>query len=203
MRQPSKKQPQKPLLDFSPAGGGTREIAQNNRLILPKTCHLLPEVGGKSALEKLRPPPLPLSSNFPDSITRIVASMTLLMESNLVDGEEAATIDSEYVHASCLVTSGTDTMSFEAGESLLRRVASGCYSSVFLCRCFRGILVCSHARNPLEDVIIHIHGGKPAPHKSGLGWWRCESFLRLYPAKSSNLSNTSANVCTRRTPPQK
>lgn len=43
--------------------------------------------------------------------------MALLMEANLVDGEEAATINSDYVQASCLVTSATDSMSFEAGKT--------------------------------------------------------------------------------------
>lgn len=43
--------------------------------------------------------------------------MTLLMGANLVDGEEATTLSSEYVQASCLVTSGTESMSFDAGES--------------------------------------------------------------------------------------
>lgn len=57
MRQPSKKQPQKPLLDFSQARGGTREIEQNNRLILPKTCHLLPEVGGNQPSKSTPPAP--------------------------------------------------------------------------------------------------------------------------------------------------
>lgn len=60
-----------------------------------------------------------LSLTFLDSIARIVESMTLLMEANMVDGEEAATINSEYVQASCLVTSGTHSMSFEAGEHVL------------------------------------------------------------------------------------
>lgn len=104
--------------------------------------------------------------------------MTLLMESNLVDGEEAATIDSEYVHASCLVTSGTDSMSFEAGENLLRRAASGCYSGVFLCRCFRGILMCSHARNPLEDVIIR---GQACSAQISAGFVALRVFLASLP----------------------
>lgn len=63
--------------------------------------------------------PVTLSLNVTCSITRIVESMTLLMESNLIDGEEAATISSEYVQASCLVTSGADGMSFDAGEPVL------------------------------------------------------------------------------------
>lgn len=46
----------------------------------------------------------------------IVESMTALMEAGLVDGEEAATIQSDYVQASCVVTSSTEPMSFEAGE---------------------------------------------------------------------------------------
>lgn len=43
--------------------------------------------------------------------------MTTLMEAGLVDGEEAATIQSDYVHASCVVTSSTERMSFKIGES--------------------------------------------------------------------------------------
>lgn len=46
--------------------------------------------------------------------------MTLLMEAGLVDGEEAATVQSDYVQASCLVTSSTDRMSFATGESISR-----------------------------------------------------------------------------------
>lgn len=50
-------------------------------------------------------------------MTRIVESMILLMETGMVDGEEANTLSSEYVQASCLVTSGTESMSFDAGEA--------------------------------------------------------------------------------------
>ncbi|CAM9419179.1 unnamed protein product [Pylaiella littoralis] len=49
--------------------------------------------------------------------TVIVNSMTTLMEAGLVDGEEAATIQSDYVHASCVVTSSTERMSFKTGSS--------------------------------------------------------------------------------------
>lgn len=38
------------------------------------------------------------------------------MEAGLVDGEEAATIQSDYVQASCTVTSSTARMSFDTGE---------------------------------------------------------------------------------------
>lgn len=34
-----------------------------------------------------------------------------------MDGEEAATLSGEYVQASCLVTTGTESMSFGAGEA--------------------------------------------------------------------------------------
>lgn len=40
----------------------------------------------------------------------------MLMEAGLVDGEEAATIQSDYVQASCIVTSSTARMSFDIGE---------------------------------------------------------------------------------------
>ena len=46
----------------------------------------------------------------------IVESMTVLMRANLVDGEEASTIESDFVQATCLVTSSTDQMSFAVGE---------------------------------------------------------------------------------------
>lgn len=39
-----------------------------------------------------------------------------LMAAGLVDGEEAATIQSDYIQASCLVTSSAEPMSFETGE---------------------------------------------------------------------------------------
>lgn len=52
------------------------------------------------------------------SISRIVESMTLLMEAGLVDGEDADTIESDYVQASCLVTSSTDNLSFATGEGI-------------------------------------------------------------------------------------
>lgn len=38
----------------------------------------------------------------------------------MVDGEEIGTFQSDYVQASCLVTSGTDLMSFAAGEVVSR-----------------------------------------------------------------------------------
>lgn len=55
--------------------------------------------------------------------------MTLLLEANMVDGEEAATLNSGYVQASCLVTSRTDTMSFKAGETVHRCVLFGFHTS--------------------------------------------------------------------------
>ena len=42
--------------------------------------------------------------------------MTLLMGASLVDGEEAITIESDYMQATCLVTSSTDRLSFSTGE---------------------------------------------------------------------------------------
>ncbi len=50
------------------------------------------------------------------SASMIVESMSLLMEATMVDGEEASTIESDYVQATCLVTSSTDQMSFVTGE---------------------------------------------------------------------------------------
>lgn len=52
-----------------------------------------------------------------NSVSRIVESMTLLMEAGMVDGEEAMTLGGEYLQASCIVTSGTGSMSFDAGET--------------------------------------------------------------------------------------
>lgn len=50
------------------------------------------------------------------SATTIVDSMTTLMEAGLFDGEEATTIQSDYINASCVVTSSAEPMSFETGE---------------------------------------------------------------------------------------
>ncbi len=50
------------------------------------------------------------------SASIIVESMNLLMQATLVDGEEASTIESDYVQATCLVTSSTDRMSFATGK---------------------------------------------------------------------------------------
>ena len=47
--------------------------------------------------------------------------MTLLMDAGLVDGEDADTIESDYIQASCLVTSSTDNVSFATGEGISRR----------------------------------------------------------------------------------
>lgn len=40
----------------------------------------------------------------------------MLMKAGLVDGEEATTIQSDSVQASCVVTSSTDRMSLKTGE---------------------------------------------------------------------------------------
>jgi len=58
----------------------------------------------------------PLDAQPVDSASKIVESMTLLMRASLVDGEEASTIESDYVQATCLVTSSTDRMSFVSGK---------------------------------------------------------------------------------------
>ncbi|CAN0146525.1 unnamed protein product [Pylaiella littoralis] len=47
----------------------------------------------------------------------IVDSMTTLMEASLVDGEEATTIQSDYIQASCVVTSSEEPMTFKTGSS--------------------------------------------------------------------------------------
>eukprot|EP00903_Cladosiphon_okamuranus_P012876 g12026.t1 len=51
------------------------------------------------------------------NISRIVESMTLLMEAGMVDGEEVGTIESDYVQAACLVTSSTERIRFATGSS--------------------------------------------------------------------------------------
>ncbi|CAM9232454.1 unnamed protein product [Ectocarpus sp. 6 AP-2014] len=51
------------------------------------------------------------------NLTAIVQSMVLLMEAGTEDGEGVMTIESEYVQASCLVTSSTGSLSFDTGTS--------------------------------------------------------------------------------------
>ncbi|CAM9766978.1 unnamed protein product, partial [Ectocarpus sp. 12 AP-2014] len=51
------------------------------------------------------------------NLTAIVQSMVLLMEAGMEDGEGVMTIESEYVQASCLVTSSTGSLSFDTGTS--------------------------------------------------------------------------------------
>lgn len=61
----------------------------------------------------------------------MVESMTLLMGATLVDGEETATISSNYLQARCLVTSGTESMSFDAGETVHHYVPFGSTVTLF------------------------------------------------------------------------
>ncbi|CAB1100232.1 unnamed protein product [Ectocarpus sp. CCAP 1310/34] len=51
------------------------------------------------------------------NLRAIVQSMVLLMEAGMEDGEGVMTIESEYVQASCLVTSSTGSLSFATGTS--------------------------------------------------------------------------------------
>ncbi|CAM9699138.1 unnamed protein product [Ectocarpus sp. 12 AP-2014] len=51
------------------------------------------------------------------NLTAIVQSMVLLTEAGMEDGEGVMTIESEYVQASCLVTSSTGSLSFDTGTS--------------------------------------------------------------------------------------
>ncbi|CAM9236501.1 unnamed protein product [Ectocarpus fasciculatus] len=51
------------------------------------------------------------------NLTAIVQSMVLLMEAGLEDGEGVMKIESDYVQASCLITSSTGSVSFDTGTS--------------------------------------------------------------------------------------
>ncbi|CAM9473958.1 unnamed protein product, partial [Ectocarpus sp. 8 AP-2014] len=51
------------------------------------------------------------------NLTAIVQSMVLLMEAGMEDGEGVMVIESEYLQASCLVTSSTGSLSFDTGTS--------------------------------------------------------------------------------------
>ncbi|CBJ29758.1 hypothetical protein Esi_0160_0064 [Ectocarpus siliculosus] len=52
-----------------------------------------------------------------NNLTAIVQSMGLLMEAGMEDGEDVMTIESDHVQASCLITSRTGSLSFDAGTS--------------------------------------------------------------------------------------
>ncbi|CAM9718087.1 unnamed protein product [Ectocarpus sp. 4 AP-2014] len=51
------------------------------------------------------------------NLTAIVQSMVLLMEAGMEDGEGVMTIESEYMQASCLVTSSPGSLSLDTGTS--------------------------------------------------------------------------------------
>lgn len=78
--------------------------------------------------------------------------MTLLMEAGMVNGEEVSSIESDYVQASCLVTSSTDRMSFATGESeSASRTLRAEHDEMRHCE--QTSLLCNHQYSTILEVV--------------------------------------------------
>ncbi|CBJ26947.1 conserved unknown protein [Ectocarpus siliculosus] len=103
-------------------------------------------------------------------------SIVLLMEAGMEDGEGVMTIESEYVQASCLVTSSTGSLSFDTGTS------SVSFED--------GVLASPSSPSTRRRMTHEIDGGLKC--KSG----RCARSTRHMPKSSSRRLNSVSSTST-------
>ncbi|CAM9232606.1 unnamed protein product [Ectocarpus sp. 6 AP-2014] len=110
------------------------------------------------------------------NLTAIVQSIVLLMEAGMEDGEGVMTIESEYVQASCLITSSTGSLSFDTGTS------SVSFED--------GVIASPSSTSTRRRMTPEIDGGLKC--KSG----RCARSTRRMPKSSSRRLNSVSSTST-------